>query len=183
MMKKNTHNGSRDDKSKMLTLEFQISRKVREENDCAVNLVEICGGNIKADMRAIRILADKINKKHNDEQKGGKPLHGSYLYAAGLIDAMFHYVIGMYREEMSPPVFVELEEFLENEFGKEELGKLLHFFSKNYPVMALYRGEMGEDEYLKGESGHTPNRHIILEEIIWTPNNRIPKMYSRMFPL
>ena len=158
--------------NKALTFEFQISREARERYDFDQPLVSICGDDIKANMRGIRLLADCINKRRQREKKEATTLHGSYLYAAGLMDAIFHYIIGMYREERSETIFAELETFLEKKFGEKELEKLLSLFSRNYPTLSVYSGKISSDEYLEGDTAGTPNRHIILEEIIilWLGN-------------
>lgn len=171
-MNTNSERQSKNKQSEALSLEFQISREARERYNFDEPLVSIKGEDIKANMRGIRLLADKINKRRLSEKRGGKPLYGSYLYAAGLMDALFHYIIGMYREDKSPVIFEELETFLEKRFGEGELEKLLSLFTNSFPTLSVYRGNINSDTYLKGETGGTPNRHIILEEIIilWLGN-------------
>ncbi|MDT8317167.1 MAG: alpha-amylase family glycosyl hydrolase [bacterium] len=171
-MQTNSERQSKNKQGEALTLEFQISREARERYKFNEALVSICGEDIKANMRGIRLLADYINRRRQVENKGAGTLHASYLYAAGLMDAIFHYIIGMYREEKSGTVFEELETFLEKKFGEEELKNLLALFSCNYPTLSVYKGNISSEAYLEGDSAGTPNRHIILEEIIilWLGN-------------
>ena len=157
---------------KDLTLEFHIARASRDRYNCRNHLVTIRDEEIKPNMRDIRLLADKINKRRIDEKREGKPLYGSYLYAAGLLDAIFHFLIARYSKEMAPGILGELEEFLEDKYGEEELQKLYTLFSGSFPALAVYRGEISSEEYLATDSSGIPNSRLILEELIilWLGN-------------
>lgn len=159
-------------KRKELTLEFQIARSARDRYKFRDYLVTICNDDIKANMRGIRLITDKINKRRLSEKKGEKPLYGSYLYVAGLLDSVFHYIIGLYIEKKAPGVIGELEEVLEDELGKEEFQQLCSLFSSDFPALAVYKGEKSAQEYLADQSSGIPNSRLILEEliIIWLGN-------------
>lgn len=159
-------------KRKELTLEFHIAKAARDRYGFREHLVTIRDDDVKENMRGIRLLADKVNKRRIGEKREGKPLYGSYLYAAGLLDVIFHYIIGCYSEEKAPGVLGELEEFLENKYGKKELKNLYAVFSENYPSLAVYKGEKSPEEYAGADSSDIPNSRLMLEELIilWLGN-------------
>ncbi|MDH3974365.1 MAG: alpha-amylase family glycosyl hydrolase [Deltaproteobacteria bacterium] len=160
-------------KRKALTLEFHIASDSRNRYHFREHLLTIRDDDVRENMRGIRLLADKVNRRRIEEKREGKPLYGSYLYAAGLLDVIFHYIIGRYSEEKAPGVLGELEEFLENQYGKEALQNLYSHFSGSFPALAVYKGEKKADDYLFGsDPSGIPNSRLILEELIilWLGN-------------
>ncbi len=159
------------------TNEFHISREIRSKCDLDEGLFASSGNIILANTKAVRLFAKKINdliaSEHEDPVEAGKRMiKAGQLNAMGLIDEIFHYVCSLYRRDINSSVFDFLLELLDEEFGQEAMDGLLSAFNRDFPPTALFRGEVGYQEYLAG-SGLDPvtgatrsNRASTLEEMV-----------------
>lgn len=157
--------------------EFHISREIRSKCDFDEALFASSGNIILANTKAVRLFAKKINdliaSEHDDPVEAGKKMiKAGQLNAMGLIDEIFHYVCSLYRRDVNRSVFDFLLELLDEEFGQEAMDGLLSAFNRDFPPTAIFRGEVGYQEYL-ADSGLDPvtgatrsNRASTLEELI-----------------
>ena len=157
--------------------EFHISREIRSQCDFDEGLFASSGNIILANTKAVRLFAKKVNdfiaSQHDDPVEAGKKMiKAGQLNAMGLIDEIFHYVCSLYRRDINTTVFDFLLELLDEEFGVEAMDGLLSAFNKAFPPTAIFRGEVGYQEYLADSgldsvTGATrSNRASTLEELI-----------------
>ena len=157
--------------------EFHISREIRDKCDFDESLFASTGNVILSNTKAVRLFAKKLNdllaREIPDPVEAGKLMvKAGQLNAMGLIDEIFHYVCAMYRRDINTSVFDVLLELLDEEFGTEAIDGLLSAFNKDFPPTAIFRGEVGFQEYLEKQgldpvTGSTrSNRASTLEEMI-----------------
>ena len=149
-----------------LTMEFHISRKARDFYRFDESLFSLSGNVILANFRAARLLAQRINEKKDLLRFPEQAMSPAQINAMGLIDEILHYVVGLYRSEKSPQVMAEALDCLDEKLGRTAVDTALRRFTEEFPPVAVYRNETGLDAYLEGETAGTPNRQIVLEEMI-----------------
>ncbi len=102
----------------------------------------------------------------NPVTDGEKMLKAGQLNAMGLIDEIFHYVCSEYRKAKNPRVFEKLLTSLNKDLGEKAIDQLLLEFNQEFPPVAVYQGELTEEEYLAGTTDGIPNKVATLEELI-----------------
>jgi glycosidase len=83
------------------------------------------------------------------------------------------YVVEVYRQDVNPQVMRQAIEWLEQNFGAEELNQLLRSFGEEFPPVAVYRQEQSLEDYLDGSTAGIPHRQAVLEELVmlWLANS------------
>jgi glycosidase len=148
--------------------EFHISRRVRDAVGLEASLFGVTGNVVFADFRAARELAHRLDRFLGPERS----VSASDLYALGLIDEAMHLVVARHRRDVAPGLWTDALTSLERELGRGSLDQLLRAFVEEFPPRAVYSGEVGAAEYLRGESGGEPHREAVLEELVmlWLAN-------------
>ncbi|MCQ2983177.1 MAG: alpha-amylase family glycosyl hydrolase, partial [Treponemataceae bacterium] len=147
-------------------MEFHVSRKIRDLCNFDKSLFSFDGNIIFTDFAAVRLFAKKINDTMNPVTDGEKMLKAGQLNAMGLIDEIFHYVCSEYRKAKNPHVFEELLAALNKQLGEKAVHQMLLEFNQEFPPVAVYQGQLSEEEYLKGSTDGIANTVATLEELI-----------------
>ncbi len=94
------------------------------------------------------------------------------IFAMGLIDEILHFVVLLYREEKNPEAMEKALHWLYDEVGRRRVDQTLRRFLEEFPSLPLYRGEIGIEAYLEGETEGIPHRQVALEEMLmlWLAN-------------
>ena len=152
--------------------EFHISRTARDTYGVDAELFSISGHVLFADIRSARTLSMRINAVRRAALHPDRAVYAGDVYAMGLIDEVFHYVIGLYLEQYGRSVMAQLEEHLVATLGAASLDRLLHSFSERFPTVAHYTGNETAEESLSRQVDGTSGRHVALEELIvlWVGN-------------
>jgi hypothetical protein len=148
------------------SFEFHISRAARARYQVDDALFTLSGNVILADLRAARLLVHNLNATRAHALKAGQ------LFAMGLIDELLHYVVAQYRRRVAPRVWDDALAWLERALGKDELDAALLTFAREFPSVAVYRGEMDARQFLEGVTEGVSHRAIVLEEVLmlWLAN-------------
>lgn len=152
--------------------EFHVSRFAREKYHFNQALFKFDGNVVFTNFLAARQFAEKINKQKDLVNYPEQAVQAGEINAMGLIDEILHLVISLYRKQVSPSIIAEAYQRLKGTFGEELLCETLIRFIKNFPPIAVFNGEMTAEEYLQAETQDTPNKHIVLEELLllWITN-------------
>ncbi len=164
----------------MPMFEFHVSRRARDYYGFDEALFAFNGNVIFANFYAARTFAQKINEKRPPDQT----VKAGQLNALGLVDELQHYALKQYREQKNPRVMQEAFDYLTAQIGPEEVEKTLRRFVQEFPPVAVYRGEITAEEYLRGETGGTLHHQIELEEMLmlWLANqNPAFELYRELF--
>jgi glycosidase len=167
-----------------LTMEFHVSRAARDKYKFSESVFELSGNVILLRFHEVRLFVHKINEKKDLIKHPEQAIRASQLNAMGLIDEVLHYIIYLYRQEINPHIISEVMSFLEKKCGKGEVKKALYRFAEEFPPLKVYKGEIGLDEYMKGETNGIPHRNQVLEEMLnlWVANvNPAFGQYSELF--
>ena len=152
-------------KNRKALMEFHIDRDVRREYAMEGSLFSLTGNVVLADLRQTRELAAKFNAKV-DPAHPERFIRAGNLFAMGLIDEIMHYVIALYRQQVSPDAFDTCLLRLENKLGTGRTGNLFNSFSQQFPPRPVYTGEMEIEEYLKGSQDGENCKILSLEETL-----------------
>jgi glycosidase len=159
-------------------MEFHISRSIRERIDLDDLLFSFTGNVVFANVMASRKLAERLNALEGADAAAEKTVSGASLFAMGLIDELSHALIATYRKEVDPAVLSDGLEFLEQSLGAKQLDALLLKFVETFPNVAVYRGKLTAEEWLKSKTEDAPNgpstnREAALEELLllWLANS------------
>jgi len=158
-------------------MEFHISRAVREAAKVDDVLFSYTGNVVFADVAASRKLAEALNRARGADADPASAINGGALFAMGLIDELSHALVESYRKQIDPAVLAEAVRWFaaQVDSGKSQPGKLealLLAFTEQFPNVAVYRGKLTAEEWLRGESDGRPNREAALEELLmlWMAN-------------
>ena len=131
------------------------------------------GGSLLFDeFRAARLLAEKINEVKRRAGPASGCVRAGQLNAIGLINEIFHFLIGLYRESRRPAVFQEAIVHLSGVLGGQRLDRAFNRLVEEFPPPAVFRLETTPEEFIESESGGVPHRQIELEEmlVLWLAN-------------
>ncbi|MCC6175848.1 MAG: alpha-amylase [Chloroflexi bacterium] len=158
--------------SHAVTFEFHVSRQARDRFQFDDTLFTLTGNVIFANFHAARIFAQKMNDKRDLLHFPEQAVKPGQINAMGLIDEILHYVVGVYREQVSRDVVGRALGWIEERVGREETDRALRRFADSFPTVAVYRRQLDLDAYLQGQSESVPNRQIVLEELLllWLAN-------------
>jgi glycosidase len=153
-------------------LEFHISRKVRDLYHFDESLFSLSGNVIFPNFHASRLFAQRMNEKRDLIHFPDQAVRAGQINAMGLIDEILHYIVGLYRREKNFQVMQQALEALYGKLGKQKVDETLRKFAEEFPVIAVYRGEVDLDTYLEGETAGVPHRLMVLEELmmLWLAN-------------
>ncbi|MEX2547069.1 MAG: alpha-amylase family glycosyl hydrolase [Chloroflexota bacterium] len=154
------------------TREFHVSRAARDRYRFDEALFGLNGNVVFADYAAARRFAQKMNEQRDLSADPGAAVRAGDISAMGLVDEILHYVVELYRQERNPDAMADALAALSQRIPPESLEATLLSFAQHFPAIAAYRGEMSAAEYLAGETDGTPNREIVLEELLllWLAN-------------
>jgi len=153
-------------------MEFHISRDARDRYQFDHSLYSLSGNVIFADFHAVRVFAQKINQKRDLVRYPEQAVKSSQINAMGLIDEILHYVIELYRRQKVSDVMNLALEWLDNTIGSDEVDQAISLFLEDFPPVDVYKRETDVEKYLRSNTNGTPNRQIVLEELIllWLAN-------------
>jgi glycosidase len=159
--------------------EFHVSRVAREKFDFDQTLFTFDGNVIFADFLAARNFAQKINQTRDVLNFPEMAVSAGDINAMGLIDEILHLVIALYRRNVDSQVMSEAFKTLEKALGEEKLEQALERFVRSFPPVAVYRNEISLEEFFTSATDGTPNKYIVLEELLllWV-TNRNPAVSS-----
>jgi len=161
-------------------MEFHISRAVREATQVDDLLFTYSGNVVFADVGASRRLAEALNRTRKDGARGadGDTINAGALFAMGLIDELSHALFERYRKQIDPAVLSEAMRWFaaQVDVDKTQTGKmdaLLLAFTEQFPNVAVFRGNLTAEQWLRGVTDGRPNRESALEELLmlWIANS------------
>jgi glycosidase len=154
------------------TREFHISRKSRDRYEFDESLFSITGNVVFANPRAARLFAQKMNGARDLIRFPEQTVKAGEINAMGLIDEILHYVVLMYRQQKNGEVMAQALRWLDDKLGASAVDATLARFADEFPTVPVYRGRIPLAEYLEGQTAGTPNRQIVLEELmmLWLAN-------------
>jgi glycosidase len=165
-------------------MEFHISRQSRDKFHFNETLFALDGNILFADLYAVRLFANKINQQRDLAHFPEQAARAGQLNALGLMDEIFHYVFFLFRQQKKSQIVEEALTTLTEECGQAKVDAILTLFLKEFPPQAVHRKEMTAEEYLEDATKGTPNRQLILEEMIllWvTHQNAALAQYAELF--
>jgi glycosidase len=154
-------------------MEFHISKSIRERLDLDDTLFSFNGNVVFANVAACRKLAQRLNESQDSRVSAEKAVNAGALFAMGLIDELSHVLVARYCREKDPDVMSEAIRWIEKHVTVAESDRLLLSFTKQFPPIAVYRGETSAEQWLNGSTDHKSNREIAFEEmlLLWIANS------------
>ncbi len=153
-------------------MEFHIARLARERYLFDDALFALTGNCLIADAYAARVFAQKMNATRDLARFPEQAVRAGDINAMGLIDEICHYVVAQYREQVNPSALAQALEWLSAHAGGEAVDAALLKFARDFPPLAVHRGEVSPDDYLNGTTAGVPHRQVLLEELLmlWLEN-------------
>ena len=165
-------------------MEFHISRQARDKFQFDETLFALDGNTLFADLYAVRIFANKINQQRDLAHFPEQAARAGQINALGLMDEIFHYVFFLFRLQKNPQVIQEALTSVTESCTPQQLENTLSLFLKEFPPQSVYKKELTAEEYLESDTKGTPNRQLVVEEMIlyWvTLHNPALDQYSELF--
>ncbi len=141
------------------TFEFHIKRSVREQLFSTDSWFKLNGELVIADQRVAQELAVLL-------QPINPNLQASTLNALGLLHEIEHYLLAFYQQQVAPNLLEQLEAYLQNRLGRNELQKLLEKFCAIFPPTPVFKRKISAKKYLATKTGPLSNRQILIQEIL-----------------
>jgi glycosidase len=156
----------------MPLFEFHIARRARDQYRFDDALFAISGNVILTDVRAVRVLAEKMNAARDLVAHPEQVVQAGQLNAMGLIDELLHHIVAQYRQQLNPRAMENALVWLERAVGRTAVDAALKKFVDEFPNVAVYRGKMDAATFLDGATDGVSHRQIILEEMLmlWLAN-------------
>jgi len=153
-------------------VEFHVSRRARDRYRFDDALFSLRGHVLLADFHAARLFARRMNEQRDLVRYPERAVRAGQINALGLIDEIAHFVVHLYRQQRNPRALEEALHWLYDHVGRERTDEALRRFADQFPPLAVYRREIGLDDYFQGQTEGTPNRLILLEEMLmlWLTN-------------
>jgi len=146
--------------SNVPVFEFHVERNLRTRYEIDQALFSLHGSVVFADFQAVRIFVHKLNTKRDPRQQ----LYPGEVYAAGLMEEIFHYILRRYEQEVNPRVFDKAIVHLRKLLGEEALMSILTDMVDKFPPTEIFNGNTSIAVYMVGKTGNKANLHIALEE-------------------
>jgi glycosidase len=146
--------------------EFHVSRGARESYGLTGTPFSLAGHVVFDDIRIAREFAMRLNAVRRAAVHPDRAVHAGDVYAIGLIDEVFHYVIAQYANQYGADIFPKLEEHLRASLGDTAIDRLLEVFSDRFPTVACYEQTETPQESLDRDVDGISGRHVALEEIL-----------------
>jgi glycosidase len=155
-----------------VVMEFHVSRKARDFYQFDESLFSLRGDVIFPSFRVVRRFAQKINEKRDLMNLREPAVKPGQINSMGLIDEIFHYIVGLYRNEKNSQVMHQAMNYLYEKLGREKVDEAFRKFADEFPAVAVYRREVELGTYLERETAGIPHRLIVLEEMLmlWLAN-------------
>ncbi len=152
--------------------EFHVSRRARDTYEFDHTLFSLSGNVIFANFHAARVFVQKINLKRDLVRFPEQAVRAGQINALGLIDEILHFIVELYRQQVNQQVVGQALDWLDGQIGQDRVDETLQQFAEDFPPVAVYRRELDLTDYLEGETDGTPNRRILLEEmlLLWLAN-------------
>jgi glycosidase len=152
--------------------EFHISDQSRNRYNFDQAIFTFNGNVIFANFHAARLFAQKMNAQRDLINYPEQAVKAGQIVAMGLIDEILHYMIEQYRQQRNPPAMVKALAWLDENVGNEDVDKALLQFTREFPPVSVYQGELSAEDYLLGETNSIAHRQVAIEEIImlWLAN-------------
>ncbi|MCL4394286.1 MAG: alpha-amylase family glycosyl hydrolase, partial [Chloroflexi bacterium] len=152
--------------------EFHVSRVARDRYRFDETLFALNGNVVLANFRAARQFAQKMNARRDLALHPERTVRAGQLNAMGLIDEVLHLVVKHYQEQRNPAAIRRAVDWLDAHLGEEGVQAALASFAEQFPPIDVYRGRLSLNDYLQGQTTGTPNREIVLEEMLmlWLAN-------------
>jgi glycosidase len=147
-------------------MEFHISRRAREKYQFDRALFSYSGNVIFADFHSVRVFAQKMNEQRDLITYPESVIKAGQLNAMGMIDEIFHHVFALYRQQKGKDTNSRLLSYLQEKLDKERLDSLLTIFISQFPPLDVYNAKITPKKYLTGKTEGTPNREMLLEELV-----------------
>ncbi len=166
--------------------EFHVARTARDRYQFDEVLFSIRGEVIFANFHASRLFAQRMNDKRDLINFPELSIQAGQLNAMGLTDEIGHYLIAQYMAQFAPHLTQEILVSLADLFSPDALEQILHTFVATFPPTTVYKMEMTPEQYLEGVSDGTPNREIVIEEMlmVWLANLNPAKMaFGELFDI
>ncbi|MDW8316442.1 MAG: alpha-amylase family glycosyl hydrolase [Anaerolineae bacterium] len=153
--------------------EFHVSRAARDRYGFDDSLFSVRGTLVLPNFRAARLVAQKMNQKRDLVNFPEQAVKASHINAMALIHELMHLMIVAYREAQNPQLWQEALDRLTVELSEPPVENTMGRYADDFPVVAVYRGQMTPREYLQGYTGPDSNREVVLEEalLLWLMNN------------
>ncbi len=165
-------------------MEFHINARVRRACDFDEALFASSGNVIFANLKAVRVFAQRYNSTIDGTAHPERFLKTGQLNAMGLIDEIFHYVCRLYRERKLPTFVEGAEAAIIQAIGRQKTDALILVFAREFPSMAVYRGKTDPETWLAGTSPlGIPNRMLALEELMLLRLANENPAFEPFFPL
>ncbi len=146
--------------------EFHVSRAARDRYRFEDGFFGLTGNVVLADFRAARRFAAQMNAARDLASDPSLAVSAGDLNAMGLIDEVLHVMLRRYREQHEPDLLAKALDSLATDLGSDRVERTLAEFVREFPPVAVYRGEIGGETYLAGASGATSHREVVLEELL-----------------
>jgi glycosidase len=166
------------------TFEFHISREARDRYGFAEALFSVTGNVVFANIAASREFAQRMNVVRDAKRHPELAVNPGSLNAMALIDEVLHVVAWLYRQQRDPQAMQDALTWFEARLGAEALNRTLAGFAERFPTVAVYRREIGVEEWLAKSTAGISHRAVTLEELLmlWLANaNPAFKTFEELF--
>ena len=145
---------------------LHISAAARDRYGVTRSLVSLRGTVLMTDLSAAQMLAQRMNEVREIQRFPQLAVRAGEVYAAGLLHEAMHLLVEAFVGRGASGLFERLAHGVGLDLGADALRQLQRRFAATFPAPDVAGGEQSVEDYLDGSTGGTPNREIVLEEML-----------------
>ena len=154
-----------------LKMELHISKHARDKYQFDLSLFETNGNVVIGNFHSARVLATSINKQKDLLTYPDLAAKASEIYAIGLMDEIFHFILKSYRQQIQENMLDEALIYIKQNLSLAETNKVIELFLTQFPPTSVYQQKVTLAEYQE-KTVLDGTYSLLLEEIIllWVEN-------------
>jgi len=153
-------------KNQRVPFAFHISKKTRDKYNFDDSLFSLNGDVIFSNFHTVRLFTQRMNERRDLKNHPEQTVKAGQLNSVGLINEIWHFVIGIYCQQKNPEAFKKSLEWMAKDFNTEVVEKTITIFVELFPPVSVYRKQISVEDYVSGRTGEVPNLEIATEEIL-----------------
>ena len=148
--------------------EFHVSKVARDRYGFADTIFSAHGRVVCVSVRAAREFAFKMNAR----RRATEHISAGSVFAAGLIDEIYHSIVAAYLEQYGSQIRDHLRDHLIRVIGPQALHAALASFSHEFPSSDVYQGKTSVDAQLAAVIDGVSGLDVAIEEllVLWLGN-------------
>ena len=132
---------------KNLKRKIHTARITRDKYQFEKKSFSVDGNLIISNIHDSRLIAVKMNSQRDILNFPEQIVKSGEIFAIGLINEIFQYIIASYIKKNNKDIFSEAIEYVISKMSQQDISKVFDLYLKEFPPKSVYLGRTSHDEY------------------------------------